>query len=139
MANPRAFENGKATRFRSGKEAAKKGTEGGKASGEARAAFKSLKEDLKARCTPERVEKMNNTLLLMAERGNLRAYEIIQRSLGEDPEIEIKRAELKLKKAEAERKRQESQGTEVQGGADPRAAILEQIERIMSSGKNTAG
>ena len=104
MANPRAFENGKATRFRSGKEAAKKGAEGGKASGEARAAFKSLKEDLKARCTPERVEKMNNTLLLMAERGNLRAYEIIQRSLGEDPEIEIKRAELKLRKAEAERK-----------------------------------
>ena len=104
MANPRAFENGQATRFRSGKEAAKKGAEGGKASGEARAAFKSLKEDLKARCTPERVEKMNNTLLLMAERGNLRAYEIIQRSLGEDPEIEIKRAELKLKKAEAERK-----------------------------------
>lgn len=104
MANPRAYENGKATRFRSGKEAAKKGAEGGKASGETRAAFKSLKEDLKARCTPERVEKMNNTLLLMAERGNLRAYEIIQRSLGEDPEIEIKRAELNLKKAEAKRK-----------------------------------
>lgn len=104
MANPRAYENGKATRFRSGKEAAKNGAEGGKASGAVRTAFKSLREDLKERCTPERVEKMNNTLLLMAERGNLRAYEIIQRSLGEDPEIEIKRAELKLKKAEAERK-----------------------------------
>lgn len=76
----------------------------GKASGAVRAAFKSLREDLKERCTPERVEKMNNTLLLMAERGNLRAYEIIQRSLGEDPEIEIKRAELKLKKEEVERK-----------------------------------
>lgn len=108
MANPRAFENGKATRFRSGKEAAKKGAEGGKASGEARAAFKSLKEDLKERCTPDRVKKMNDTLLLMAERGNLRAYEIVQRSLGEDPDLECKREELKLKKAEAERKHPET-------------------------------
>ena len=85
MANPRAYENGKASRFRSGKEAAKNGSKGGKASGEARAFYKTLTEDLKERCTPERLAKMNDRLITMAEHGNLRAYELVRDGLGENP------------------------------------------------------
>ena len=85
MANPRAYENGKASRFRSGKEAAKNGAKGGKASGEARAVFKSLNEDLKEQCTPEVVKRLNARLLAMALHGNLRAYELVRDGLGENP------------------------------------------------------
>lgn len=88
----------------SSKEARKNGSKGGKASAETRAIYKSLTEDLKERCTPERVAKMNDRIIGMAEHGNLRAYELIRSSLGEDPAIEVKRSELELKRAEAERK-----------------------------------
>ena len=65
-------------------EARKNGAKGGKASAEARAVYKSLNEDLKERCTPERVAKMNERIISMAERGNLRAYEMIRDGLGEN-------------------------------------------------------
>ena len=79
-------------------------SKGGKASVEAKTVYKSLTKDLKERCTPEQVAKMNDRLISMAEHGNLRAYEIIRSSLGEDPGLEIRRKELELKKLEAERK-----------------------------------
>ena len=85
MANPRAYENGKASRFRSGKEAAKNGAKGGKASGEVRAVYKSLTEDLKERLTADRVAKANDRIITMMEHGNLRAYEIVRDMLGENP------------------------------------------------------
>lgn len=52
---------------------------------EAKAINKKLNEDLKERCTPERIGKLNNKLLAMAERGNLKAYELIRDGLGEKP------------------------------------------------------
>lgn len=57
----------------------------GKASGEARAVYKSLNQDLRERCTPERLAKINERLLQMAEHGNLRAYELARDGLGEKP------------------------------------------------------
>lgn len=58
-------------------------------SDEAKAVYRSLNEDLKECCTPERVRKMNERLLSMAEHGNLRAYELIRDGLGEKPEQKV--------------------------------------------------
>lgn len=70
---------------RTPKQRKKQAQKAGKASGEARAIYKTLAEDLKERCTPERLAKMNERIILMAERGNLRAYELVRDGLGENP------------------------------------------------------
>ena len=67
------------------KEARKNGKKGGIASVEARAVYKSLNADLREQATPERIAKINNRLLSMAEHGNLRAYELVRDGLGEKP------------------------------------------------------
>lgn len=54
-------------------------------SDEAKALYKSLNEDLRERCTPERIEKMNERIMAMAERGNIKAYELVRDGLGEKP------------------------------------------------------
>ena len=58
---------------------------GGIASGKARRLKKTLTESLKEICTPEAINEINNRLLLMAKRGNLKAYELIRDGLGEKP------------------------------------------------------
>jgi hypothetical protein len=67
------------------KEARKNGKKGGIASVEARAVYKSLNADLREQATPERIARINNRLLSMAEHGNLRAYELVRDGLGEKP------------------------------------------------------
>lgn len=67
------------------KEQRKISQAGGKASGEARAVYKSLNADLREQCTPERLAKINERVLQMAEHGNLRAYELVRDGLGEKP------------------------------------------------------
>ncbi|HCI73382.1 MAG TPA: hypothetical protein DHV42_02440 [Lachnospiraceae bacterium] len=67
------------------KEARENGKKGGVASAETRAVYKSLNADLRERCTPERIGKINERLLSMAEHGNLKAYELIRDGLGEKP------------------------------------------------------
>ena len=47
--------------------------------------YKSLTEDLKERLTPERIAKMNERLITMAEHGNIAAWEKIRDSIGEKP------------------------------------------------------
>ena len=83
--------------IRSESEAREKGKKGGKASAEARAIYKGLNADLKERCTPERLAKMNERIMAMAEHGNLRAYELIRDGLGERPsdKLELKTADDK--------------------------------------------
>ena len=54
-------------------------------SDKAKAINKSLNADLKERCTPERIAKMNDRIMQMAEHGNLKAYELIRDGLGEKP------------------------------------------------------
>ena len=58
-------------------------------SDEAKAVYRSLNADLKERCTPERVRKMNERIIAMAEHGNLRAYELIRDGLGEKPQDRV--------------------------------------------------
>ena len=70
---------------RTPKQRKKQATKAGIASGEARAVYKSLNADLREQATPERIAKINNRLLSMAEHGNLKAYELIRDGLGEKP------------------------------------------------------
>ncbi len=57
----------------------------GQKSGEVRAQNASLSADLKGRCTPDRLAKINERILSMAEKGNLKAYEIVRDTIGEKP------------------------------------------------------
>ena len=75
-------------------EAREIGKKGGIASGESRAIHKSLNEDLRERCTPERLQKMNEKIMALAEKGNLRAYELIRDGLGEKPRERVEIAGL---------------------------------------------
>lgn len=52
---------------------------------EAKVLNKKLNDDLRERCTPERMARLNDKLLHMAERGNLKAYELVRDGLGEKP------------------------------------------------------
>ena len=56
-----------------------------KKSTKAKLAYKSLTADLKERLTPERVAKMNERIIMMAEHGNIAAWEKIRDSIGEKP------------------------------------------------------
>lgn len=87
--NPKSRANLIVNSERTPKERRKQASKAGKASGEARAVFKSINEDLRERCTPERIAKINDRLLSMAEHGNLRAYELIRDGLGEKPQNKV--------------------------------------------------
>ena len=56
-----------------------------KKSTKAKRMYKSLTEDLKERLTPERVAKMNERIIMMAEHGNITAWEKIRDTIGEKP------------------------------------------------------
>lgn len=81
--NPNIVEAGRNTRFgtKHGYNAAK----AAELSNEGQAIKKKLNEDLRERCTPERMAKMNEKVMNMAERGNLKAYELVRDGLGEKP------------------------------------------------------
>lgn len=83
--NPNSRANLIRNSERTPKQRKKQATKAGIASGEARAVYKSLNADLREQATPERIAKINNRLLSMAEHGNLRAYELVRDGLGEKP------------------------------------------------------
>jgi len=83
--HPNSKANLKPLNKRTKKEQRKIQVSGGIASGEARAVYKSLTEDLKERMTAERVAKANDRIISMMEHGNLHAYEIVRDMLGENP------------------------------------------------------
>ena len=83
--NPNSRANLIVNSERTPEERHEQATKAGVASGEARAIYKSLNEDLKERCTPERIQKFNERLMDMAEHGNLKAYELLRDGLGEKP------------------------------------------------------
>ena len=88
--NPNSRANLIKNSDRTPRERSEQASKAGKASGEARSVYKSLNEDLRERCTPERIAKINSRILSMAEHGNLKAYELIRDGLGEKPRDEVK-------------------------------------------------
>lgn len=87
--NPKSKANLIVNSERTPKQRREQASKAGKASGEARAAYASLNEDLRECCTPDRVRKMNERIISMAEHGNLRAYELIRDGLGEKPQNKV--------------------------------------------------
>jgi len=51
--------------------------------------MKNLCDVLRERCTPERIAKMNESIISRAEDGDLVAYKLIRDGLGEDPAKKI--------------------------------------------------
>ena len=82
--NPNSRKN-----LKSGKNAtsftAENAAEMQRKSTKAKRMYKSLTDDLKERLTPERVAKMNERMIFMAERGNISAWEKIRDTIGEKP------------------------------------------------------
>lgn len=81
--NPNIAEAGKNTRF--GADGGYNAVKAQEKSVEARATYKSLNQDLREQCTPERLAKINERIIQMAEHGNLKAYELVRDGLGEKP------------------------------------------------------
>ena len=73
----------------SSKEARKNGKKGGIASGETRAAFKSLCDTVKEQCTNEDRQEIAKMLVRMAKHGNLGAVDRLLKMFGEDPALKI--------------------------------------------------
>jgi len=88
-------EHGKATQFKRGESAVR----AAKRSNEVQAAYKSFAQDLKERCTPERMARINDQLIAMAEGGSIRAYELILRCIGSEPtKLDIDEQEARIAK-----------------------------------------
>ena len=83
MANPNPSPE---NRFRSGKDAERKGKKGGKASGRSRAALKTFKEVLMDGLTKEEQEVMLKALKRNAMRGNLPSMEFLLKMMGQHPD-----------------------------------------------------
>ncbi len=77
MANLNAGENGKKTRFRSGKEAAKSGAKGGKNSGETRRAYANARDCFKKLMTDEKLEESFGILWDLFRQGKIDAFDRI--------------------------------------------------------------
>lgn len=80
---PKITEYGKNTRF--GSKRGYSAVKAAKKANESRAENLLLCGDLKERLTPERIAKMNERLITMAEHGNIAAWEKIRDSIGEKP------------------------------------------------------
>lgn len=83
--NPNSRANLIKNSDRTPKERQEQARKAGKASGEARAVYKSLNADLREQCDEETLRAINDRLLQMAKHGNLRAYELVRDGLGEKP------------------------------------------------------
>ena len=61
----------------------------GKKSGEVRRANGMLSADLKEQLDEETIKRVNAKLISMAERGNLKAYELLRDGIGEKPNDKV--------------------------------------------------
>ena len=83
--NPNSRANLIKNSDRTPKERQEQARKAGKASGEARAVYKSLNADLREQCDDATIKAINERLLQMAKHGNLKAYELLRDGLGEKP------------------------------------------------------
>lgn len=85
MANRRAGNNGEATRYQSGEEAAKAGKKGGIASGAVRRQHASFRDAFKVLMTDEDRRLIYLALMDKAKAGDVRAAEFLRDTMGEKP------------------------------------------------------
>lgn len=104
MANEKNLEKGKATRFKSGDEAAKYGSKGGKVSGESKRNKKLLRECLEELLEREMIDKngvsmtgaeaLSAKLFAEALKGNVKAFVALRDTAGEKPIEKVVTAEV---------------------------------------------
>lgn len=157
MANAENLKKGKATQFKSGKDAVENGRKAGVASGASRRRKRAMcqaaamllntqipmnergpfmgtvKTLLKTfGYTPDDATYQDALLagiMLEAMKGDVRAAEFIRDTAGESPALDIRKAELKMRQEELKFKQEQSSGAAAPG------AVNNLLEAIMQTGE----
>lgn len=157
MANAENLKKGKATQFKSGKDAVENGRKAGVASGAARRRKRAMRQAAAMLLntqipmnergpfmgtvktllktfgyTPDDATYQDALLagiMLEAMKGDVRAAEFIRDTAGESPALDIRKAELKMRQEELKFKQEQSSGAAAPG------AVNNLLEAIMQTGE----
>lgn len=157
MANAENLKKGKATQFKSGKDAVENGRKAGVASGASRRRKRAMRQATAMLLntqipmnergpfmgtvktllktfgyTPDDATYQDALLagiMLEAMKGDVRAAEFIRDTAGESPALDIRKAELKMRQEELKFKQEQSSGAAAPG------AVNNLLEAIMQTGE----
>ena len=157
MANAENLKKGKATQFKSGKDAVENGRKAGVASGASRRRKRAMRQAAAMLLntqipmnergpfmgtvktllktfgyTPDDATYQDALLagiMLEAMKGDVRAAEFIRDTAGESPALDIRKAELKMRQEELKFKQEQSSGAAAPG------AVHNLLEAIMQTGE----
>lgn len=157
MANAENLKKGKATQFKSGKDAVENGRKAGVASGASRRRKRAMRQAAAMLLntqipmnergpfmgtvktllktfgyTPDDATYQDALLagiMLEAMKGDVRAAEFIRDTAGESPALDIRKAELKMRQEELKFKQEQSSGPAAPG------AVNNLLEAIMQTGE----
>ena len=157
MANAENLKKGKATQFKSGKDAVENGRKAGVASGASRRRKRAMRQAAAMLLntqipmnergpfmgtvktllktfgyTPDDATYQDALLagiMLEAMKGDVRAAEYIRDTAGESPALDIRKAELKMRQEELKFKQEQSSGAAAPG------AVNNLLEAIMQTGE----
>ena len=157
MANAENLKKGKATQFKSGKDAVENGRKAGVASGASRRRKRAMRQAAAMLLntqipmnergpfmgtvktllktfgyTPDDATYQDALLagiMLEAMKGDVRAAEFIRDTAGESPALDIRKAELKMRQEELKFKQEQSSGASAPG------AVNNLLEAIMQTGE----
>lgn len=157
MANTENLKKGKATQFKSGKDAVENGRKAGVASGASRRRKRAMRQAAAMLLntqipmnergpfmgtvktllktfgyTPDDATYQDALLagiMLEAMKGDVRAAEFIRDTAGESPALDIRKAELKMRQEELKFKQEQSSGAAAPG------AVNNLLEAIMQTGE----
>lgn len=157
MANAENLKKGKATQFKSGKDAVENGRKAGAASGASRRRKRAMRQAAAMLLntqipmnergpfmgtvktllktfgyTPDDATYQDALLagiMLEAMKGDVRAAEFIRDTAGESPALDIRKAELKMRQEELKFKQEQSSGAAAPG------AVNNLLEAIMQTGE----
>ena len=157
MANAENLKKGKATQFKSGKDALENGRKAGVASGASRRRKRAMRQAAAMLLntqipmnergpfmgtvktllktfgyTPDDATYQDALLagiMLEAMKGDVRAAEFIRDTAGESPALDIRKAELKMRQEELKFKQEQSSGAAAPG------AVNNLLEAIMQTGE----
>lgn len=157
MANAENLKKGKATQFKSGKDAVENGRKAGVASGASRRRKRAMRQAAAMLLntqipmnergpfmgtvktllktfgyTPDDATYQDALLagiMLEAMKGDVRAAEFIRDTAGESPALDIRKAELKIRQEELKFKQEQSSGAAAPG------AVNNLLEAIMQTGE----
>lgn len=158
MANAENLKKGKATQFKSGKDAVENGRKAGVASGASRRRKRAMRQAAAMLLntqipmnergpfmgtvktllktfgyTPDDATYQDALLagiMLEAMKGDVRAAEFIRDTAGESPALDIRKAELKMRQEELKFKQEQSSGAAAPGAVNNLLEAIMQTEEI---------